>query len=220
VRRPLVLLVLFIVFGAGALLWLRTHDFGPRAANGSFSAVLPSIEKQPPTVATRRFNPASPPPDMPPLHVGEQAQCESDFMASALVSSQRRRTGATGATLTITQVKLALQLGIVLWVPEDVSQKVLEHEEGHRQISESYYAHADKVAARVAASYIGKELAITGGDIDGEADKALQNVGSEITAEYIRQLDPNSAQLRYDEITDHARNDVLVRDAVSQVLGE
>jgi hypothetical protein len=157
---------------------------------------------------------------MPPLRAGEQAQCESNFMSGALVSSQRRRTGATSAMVTVTQVKMMLQLGITIWVPDDVTQKVLEHEEGHRQISESYYASADQLARRIAASYIGKQVTVTGDDLDAEANKMLQQIGADITAEYSRQLDPEPAQLRYDAITDHARNDVLASDALTQVLRE
>jgi hypothetical protein len=220
VRRLLIVLVLFIVGGAGALVWLRTHDFAKPAADAGAKAAAPIIDKQPAVVSTRRFDPASPPADMPPLHAGEQAQCEANFMSGALVSSQRRKTGAASSTLTITQVKMTLQLAITIWIPEGVTQKVLEHEEGHRQISESFYASADKVAERIAASYIGKEIIVAGGDLEGEANNALQKIGAEITAEYNKQIDPNPAQLRYDEITDHARNDVLVRDAVAQVVHE
>lgn len=220
VRRLLVVLVLFVLLGALSLVWLRTHDSAPTAPESGSQTAIPIIDKQPPVVATRRFDPATPPPDMPPLHAGEQAQCESNFMSGAMVSSQRRRTGATSAMVTVTQVKMMLQLGITIWVPDDVTQKVLEHEEGHRQISESYYASADQLARRIAASYIGKQVTVTGDDLDAEANKMLQQIGADITAEYSRQLDPEPAQLRYDAITDHARNDVLASDALTQVLRE
>jgi hypothetical protein len=219
-RRLPILLVLFIFLGIGGLVWLRTRDASAPAAATPAPAAAPIIDKQPPVVSTRRFDPAAPPPDMPPLHSGEQAQCDSNFMSGALVSGETRRTGATTATLTITQVKMKLQLAITIWVPDGVTQKVLEHEEGHRQISESYYEDADKLAARVAASYIGKQLTVTGNDLNAEANKALQQIGDEITAEYTHQLDPGPAQLRYDAITDHARNEVLAKDAVAQSLKE
>jgi hypothetical protein len=112
---------------------------------------------------------------------------------------------------------MTLGLAITIWVPADVTQKVLEHEEGHRQISEFFYQDADKLAVRVAATYIGRQLTITGNDLNAEANKALQQIGDEITAEYTRQLDPGPAQLRYDAITDHARNEVLAKDAIAEV---
>jgi hypothetical protein len=45
-------------------------------------------------------------------------------------------------------------------------------------------------------------------------------MGDEITQEYNKELNPEPAQLRYDDITDHSRNDVSAKDAVSQVLSE
>jgi hypothetical protein len=203
------------------------HDADPPAAVPA--AVLPAaavatpggapfIDKQPPVVSTRRFDPAAPPPDMPPLHAGEQAECDSNFMSGAIVSGQPRRTGASSATVTITQIRITLQLAITIWVPEGVTQKVLEHEEGHRQISESYYETAGKLAEQIAAPYLGRQLTVTGDNLDAEANKLLQQIGADITAEYNKQLNPDPAQLRYDDITDHARNDILAKDAVAQVL--
>jgi hypothetical protein len=141
-------------------------------------------------------------------------------MSSAIVSGQPHRISVNGAMVAITQVRMTLQLAITIWVPDDVTVKVLEHEEGHRQISEFYYQTADQLAARVAASYIGRQIEITSGDLDAEGNKLLQDVGAEITDEYSKQLNPDAAQHRYDEITDHARNDVLVKDAVAQALKE
>lgn len=220
-RRLLVPLVLFIVLGIGGLLWLRTHESDlPAPAPSVAEANAPVIDKQAPVVSTRRFDPANPPAEMPPLHPGEQAQCESNFVSSALVSGQPRRTGVSTATLTVTQVRMNLQLAIVLWVPEGVTQKVLEHEEGHRQISEFFYQDADKLAGRIAASYIDRQYEVTGDDLDAAVNRKLQQIGADITAEYSNRLNAESAQLRYDAITDHARNDVLVRDAIAQALKE
>jgi hypothetical protein len=217
VRRLFVPLLLFVLLGALGLVWLRTHDAAP-AATVLGSQAAPTIDKQPPVVSTRRFDPAAPPPDMPRLQPGEAAECDSNFMSGAGVSGQPRRTGANTATVTITQIKMTLQLVITIWVPEDVTQRVLEHEEGHRQISESYYETAGKVAEQIAAPYIGRQLTVTGDNLDAEANKLLQQVGADITAEYDKELDADAAQLRYDAITDHARNGTLAKDAVAQVL--
>jgi len=46
----------------------------------------------------------------------------------------------------------------------------------------------------------------------------LQQMGAEITAEYSQRLNPNLAQNRYDDTTDHGRNDVSAAEAVAQVL--
>jgi hypothetical protein len=191
----------------------RSQSAGPR------QLTAPTILKQPVRFATRTFDPANPPADMPPLSgVGEIAQCVSDFGAQANVGGEAERNDPTHSVVTIGQITVTLQLNITIWVPAGVSQHVMEHEEGHRQISEYYYGSADKLASQIASSYLGKEIAISGADLNAEFHKALQDVGAQITAEYDKQLDPNPTQLLYDSITDHGRNNVAVQDAIDHAL--
>src|SRR4029077_5006630 len=178
----------------------------------------PLIIKQPVSFASRTFDPAAPPADMPHLAPGESAECDSDFLSSASVRGEPRQTDSTHATVTITQIKLTLQLNINIWVPTGVTQHVIEHEEGHRQISETYYQTADKLAERIATTYLGKQVEITGTDLGVESTKALQQMAAEITDAYKNQLNPGPTQLLYDGITDHGRNEVVVKDAVAHAL--
>jgi hypothetical protein len=178
----------------------------------------PTIFKQPANFASLTFDPASPPSDMPPLDPGENAECVSDFGANANVAGQTRRTDATHATLTVTQINVTLQLKITIWVPTNVTQRVIDHEGGHRQISEYYYRTADKLARRIAAPYMGKQIEIAGADLNAESMEALKQMGAEITEEYDRELNPEPTQLLYDSITDHSRTDVPVQDAVDHAL--
>jgi len=155
---------------------------------------------------------------MPPLDPGENAECVSDFSANANVTGLTKRKDPTHATLTVTQINMNLKLNITIWVPFDVTQRVTEHEEGHRQISEYYYLTADKLAARIASDYMGKQVEITGSDLNGESMKMLQQLGSEITEEYEKELNPNPTQLLYDSITDHSRNGADAQEAVDHAL--
>jgi hypothetical protein len=178
----------------------------------------PVITKQPVTFAQRTFDPASPPPDMPPLTPGEAAACDSNFVSNATVAGKTRKIDSTHATVTIAQIKVLLQLSIVIWVPADVTPHILEHELGHRQLSEHFYQTADQLAERIAAGYIGKRFDISGADLDIESNKVLQQVAADITSEYNQQLNPGPAQNLYDQITDHSRNDVPVQDAIAHAL--
>lgn len=178
----------------------------------------PVVVRQPANIAKRTFDPANPPADMPPLSAGEAAQCVSDFLSSARVSGQTRRTDPTHATVTITQIHVTLQMNVNIWTPNGASQQVMEHEEGHRQISEYYYRTADQLAARIASAYMGKQIDVSGADPGSAASEALQQAGAEITAEYNKELNPNPTQLLYDSITDHARNGVVAQDAVDHAL--
>ena len=111
-----------------------------------------------------------------------------------------------------------LQLNVNIWVPNAVTPRVNEHEEGHRQISEYYYQSADKLAERVAAAYVGRQVEIAGNDLEAESNKFLQQTATAITADYSKELNPAPAQLLYDSITDHSRNEVVVKDAVEHAI--
>src|SRR5579872_2933469 len=76
-----------------------------------------TIDKQAETVSNRSFDPAKPPADMPPPTPGEAAECDSNFLSNAAVGGQAKQTDATHATVTITQVKVTLQLEIIIWLP-------------------------------------------------------------------------------------------------------
>ena len=212
-RRVIVLCILLGVLGFGLLAWRKSAS---RQQLGEAS--VPTIIKQPAAFASRTFDPAAPPSNMPPLAQWETAECDSDFLSSASVRGEPRQTDATHATVTITQIKMTLQLNINIWVPVGATQHVIEHEEGHRQISESYYQNADKVAERIAVTYIGKQVEIAGADMGAESTKILQQMAADITDEYKRELNPGPTQLLYDSITDHGRNQVVVKDAVAHAL--
>jgi hypothetical protein len=200
-----------LIFG-----WLAWRGFTSRQQLRE--APAPIIIKQPVAFASHTFDPAAPPTDMPPLSPGENAECGSDFLSNASVRGESRQTDTTHATVTITQIKLKLQFNINIWVPAGATQRVIEHEEGHRQISDYYYQTADKLAEQIAATYMGRRIDITGTDLNAESTKVLQQMASDITAEYNRELNPGPTQLLYDTITDHGRNEVVVNDAVAHAI--
>jgi hypothetical protein len=210
------LIVFCVLLGVLIFGWFTWRDLSTRRQLRA--AHLPAINKQPVTFLSRTFDPATPPADMPPLAPGESAECDSDFLSSASVRGESRQTDATHATVTVTEIKVTLQLHINIWVPTGVTQQVIEHEEGHRQVSEYYYQTADKLVERIARTYMGKEVEITGADLGAESRKMLQQMATDITVEYKRELNPGPTQLLYDAITDHGRNEVVVKDAVAHAL--
>ena len=210
------LLVLCVSLGAVIFGWFAWRGFSSRRQ--LTEAPAPTIIKQPVAFSNRTFDPAAPPADMPPLAPGETAVCDSSFLSNASVSAESRQTDATHATVTVTQVKVTLRLNINIWVPAGATQHLIEHEEGHRQISEHYYQTADKLAERIAGTYMGRQLDITGADLGAESSKMLQQMAADITAEYNKELNPGPTQLLYDTITDHGRNDTVVKDAVAHAI--
>jgi hypothetical protein len=216
VRRIILLCALLaaVIFGS----WLVWRSSSSRRQSGAAEA--PTITKQPINFANRTFDPENPPSDMPQLAPDELAVCDSNFLSNANVGGDAHETDSTHAIVTVTSVNVNLQLNVTIWVPANASQHVIEHEQGHREISERFYQDADKLAAKIAAPYLGKKFEISGTDLHGELSRSLQKMGDEITEEYSRELNPNPTQLRYDAITDHSRNDVSAKDAVAQALNE
>jgi hypothetical protein len=195
-----------------------TDSTNPSLAKGPSKPAPVLITKEPTVFASHNFDPTAPPPEMPPLAPGEGAECDSNYLAQASVRGQPRRTDSTHATITITQIMMRLKLEIHIWLPSGASQAVVEHEQGHRQISEYYYQTADKLAERIAGAYVGRRVEVEGTDLDGETNKAMLQMATEITNEYTKQINSNATQLLYDTITDHARNGVVASDAVDHAI--
>jgi len=210
------LIELCVLLGLLAFGWLAATKYSSRQQIAEAPKV--TIQKQPVAFATRTFDPAAPPADMPPISAQETAECDSSFRSSASVRGESRKTDATHATVTVTLVKVTLQLNINIWVPVNASSQLIDHEEGHRQISEYYYQTADKLAEQIASTYIGKQVEISGSDLNGESNKALQQIAADITDEYNKQLNPAPTQLFYDSISDHGRNGTIAQDAVAHAL--
>ncbi len=190
---------------------------GPAAHAGQSQV---EIVKMPAQVGTRYFDPKRPPRDRPPLTGPEEAVCAGDFLSDAAVGVQAQVTDATHATATVNRVKVTLQLNITTWLPNNPQKWTVEHEEGHRQISEYYYQNAEAIARRVAEPYIGRTFDVSGKDLRQLVSAAVRKLAGEITAEYNRQMPVETTQDRYDSITGHSRNEIPVPDAVAQALKE
>jgi hypothetical protein len=188
----------------------------------SVHAEQPQVEivKMPAQVGTRYFDPKRPPRDRPPLTGPEEAVCAGDFLSDASVGAQAMQTDATHAKATINRIKITLQLNITTWLPNNPQKWTVEHEEGHRQISEHYYRNAEMIARRIAEPYIGKTFEISGQDLRRALNAAVGKIAEEITNEYTRQMPVETTQDRFDTITEHSRKEIPVPDAVAQALKE
>jgi hypothetical protein len=127
---------------------------------------------------------------------------------------------ATHAKATINRIKVTLQLNLTTWLPNNPQQRIVEHEEGHRQIAEHYYRNAEVIARRIAEPYLGKTIHLSGADLRNALSAAIDQIAEEITSEYKRQMPVETTQERYDTITEHSRNNIPVPDAVAQALKE
>jgi hypothetical protein len=186
--------------------WLCGCRSSPDAGSARAPEDSVQVTKLPAAYLFHKFDPAAPPAGMPPLHPGEAAVCDADFIARSSVGGQSRRTDSTHAMLTVTKVMMTLQLQTNVWVPIDAVQTIVDHEEGHHAIAEYYYGTADKLAERIAAGYIGKRVEVTGDDLDAASSQKLLEIATEVTNEYRKEINSSPTQLLYDNITDHSRN--------------
>lgn len=188
----------------------------------SVQSEQPQVEivKMPAQIGTRYFDPKRPPRDRPPLTGPEEAVCAGDFLSDASVGGQAMQTDATHAKATINRIKVTLQLNITTWLPNNPQKWIIEHEEGHRQISEYYYRNAEVIARRISEPYLGKTIDLSGADLRNALSAAIDKIKVEITNEYNRQMPVATTQDRYDTITEHGRKDIPVPHGVAQALKE
>jgi hypothetical protein len=78
----------------------------------------------------------------------------------------------------------------------------------------------DKLAEKIAAPYLGKQIQLTGPDFRGAMSKALDNTGTQITNEYTKELPVERTQQRYDALNDHGRNDMSAKDSMDRAIKE
>ncbi|HEV8603845.1 MAG TPA: hypothetical protein VGQ99_00680 [Tepidisphaeraceae bacterium] len=195
------------------------------AASSTHAADAVKVNKAPPAIEHRSFNRAHPPADMPPLE-GEEAAVtksvfgiESEFSVEVL--SQNNRNGKTFAKIKVAGVTVNLTLRVTIWVPQDAPKTIIDHEEGHRQISEYFYKDADKVARNIAQKYIGQTYQGEGTDADAASRAALDKVLDDLSQGYMAQIQGISVKANeiFDEITVHGRNQkISVEKAMKQSI--
>ena len=182
------------------------------------------IERTPPDVKTRTFDPRNPPPEMPPLREGEAAVTESNFscqtvIAATIIDQQRSSQGCT-ATVRVTSVKTTITLGITIWLPVKGNRKLTAHEDGHRIIDERFYEGAEAVARRLSTEMLGQRRVGKGSDCDSAAQTAIREAGDQLCGDYMVAVQRPAARVQelYDEITDHGRNRIREATAIQQAM--
>jgi hypothetical protein len=177
------------------------------------------IARKPPTAAIKQFNPRKPPKEMPALRPGEAAVCESKFLCQVQVEVEISSGAGEPTECKVTGIKAELRLDVVIWLPSDATHKIRVHEDGHRQISEHFYARAEEVAKEIGAKYVGKELEVKSPE-PAETRPVIQRVANEFCHEYLGTIEVPSerVQMKYDQLTDHGRNKLSEREAIRRSL--
>jgi hypothetical protein len=177
------------------------------------------VTRTPAAAARRSFDPNRPPPEMPPLSGDEAAVTQSKFACGVKLDVEITQEGDQKPTARIAGVDATLKLDVIEWLPNNVSAKIRAHEDGHRQISEHYYAQAEQAARDLAAKYVGRTLDIPSAD-EKATQPVIQRAANEFCQEYLGKVEVPSqaAQETYDRITEHGRNKLIEKEAVQRAI--
>src|SRR5829696_8065905 len=160
------------------------------AAAAAAPTALAQVEvaRKAPSAVTKTFNPKKPPKEMPPLRPGEAAVCESKFLCQVQVEVEISSAPGERTECKITGIKSELRLDVVIWLPNDATHKIRVHEDGHRQISEHFYAKADEVAKKLGEKYVGQALEVKSAE-PADTRPAIQRVANEFCQEYLATIE-------------------------------
>jgi hypothetical protein len=183
-----------------------------------------AVTRQQPVLETRVFDAEAPPAEMPLLGDRERAVTHSEYGIAAevrvLVVGDYPELDLVGSVVEVESLAIDLGLVVTEWVPDDAPLALVEHEEGHRRISELFYEDAEAIARRLAARYVGRSFRGRGVDVDEARRAAMNEVIRELNRDYLRATHVAAARANelFDDITDHGRRDVAIDEAIAAAV--
>lgn len=183
------------------------------------------VNKRKVVVVRNTFDPRNPPKEMPPLGPGADAITHFKFgcgtRASYEVTGQRQERGACVCSARINDMDVDLDLEITVWVPTNARKKLIDHEEGHREIGEMVYQKADEYARAEARKFVGRTVTGRGRTRLAAAETAVKSANHDFCEAYLQLTAVWADRVgnRYDEITNHGRrNPPSVEDAIAEAF--
>jgi len=124
------------------------------------------------------------------------------------VTSESTSGGRTTSTIMLKSADIAISLPITVWLPKDGSERLREHEQGHRLINEEIYKTADREARNCADDLLKCPFTGTGSDAMAARNNALKTAENAFVTQYTErtQYRSDKANAVYDAITNHGRN--------------
>jgi hypothetical protein len=178
------------------------------------------VKSSDPTVTYAYYDPSGPKPAQVGDHVGV---LHHDFTFHADFDLEPKQTGA-GRPVNFRVVAVTITLGLSCNIiqPDHPLEKGRIHEEGHRKIYEYFYQFAPKVAQRIAESMIDREFVSHTTDIEAGNTEVLREAECAAISAYLVQIDQpaRAANRFYDQLTDHARNNVDSDQAAQEAIAK
>jgi hypothetical protein len=184
--------------------------------------------KSPAAVEKKAFDPKTRPGDMPTPRGNEEGAVRANFviMTQPGFTAGTKKQEADGkwtGNVRTQQMAMQLSLKIDVWTPEGMSEKAKAHLDGHRQIVEEIYKTADKTAAKIGQTYVGRGGKGTGDSPDAAYKDALKTLMEALAAEYMAATEVRAGRVQeiYDELTDHgAKETPKIADAIKQAMAQ
>ena len=195
---------------AGLLRW--------RPAAGQGSPVR--VTREEPLTVRTEFDPARPPPEMPPLTPPEAGVCKTTFELSASVTYSAERLSGLTARIYVDGLDIVTRLRFDIYTALGAPPKLRAHEEGHRAIGEHYYSDAAKIAEDIGRRLIGVTFDGKGIDQEAAQENAFGRAVTEIERDYMARMRTPSAAAneRFDEITRHGLEAIAESEAIARAI--
>jgi len=177
-----------------------------------------TVKMNPVKITRRQFDPKRPPAKMPKLTPPESGVCHYEFTCDAGIGVFVEQKDARTVEVEVDSVDMILDLPIDIWVMKNAPKKLIQHEEGHRQICEDYYAGCADIARKLGREMIGKKATATGRNKQEAQEAAQQKLLTELNDNYLRatRVRCRICQDHYDDITTHGLKPIGEAEAIAQ----
>jgi hypothetical protein len=192
------------------------------AAEGAAKKGTIHLDKKTSVHREKWFKPGEQPADLAYKLKNEAGLCDYRFGLQIEIGYELPRLALKNITATVTSIRMTLTLESTIWLAENSTPKIIDHEAAHRAIAETYYFSADKVAAALAEKAIGRKLTVPNKDRANGIRAAIEQLDQQMLAEFQRTVSDRCefAEQRFDEITDHSRAKVSEQDAIDRAIAE
>ena len=156
----------------------------------------------------------------PGIHEGMTGNTMSTFKCKVDLTVEPKESIGNSFKFRVMTASLSIELPTTITMQRGASLDLKEHEEGHRKISEHFYALGRKAAEHAGGIVLGKEITIDGTDWESAQSNLLVRAGNAVQSEYWRytRIPSQLANKFYDDVTDHGRTHTNALQVVQQAI--
>ncbi|HTY86303.1 MAG TPA: hypothetical protein VMB80_02465 [Candidatus Acidoferrum sp.] len=178
-----------------------------------------SVKRSEPTVTYAYYGPGPKPPQVGD-HTGtteHQFKCQTELDLDESTNGRGRPI-----QLEIKAITISLELSFRITAPERDRIGVKAHEDAHRKIYEHFYDLAPKVAQHLGENLIGWKYSPASTNLESAEAETRLVVQNTVEQDYLAQIDTpaRAANRRFDELTDHGRNNLDPAQAAAEVIAK